>query len=403
MDKIMMIGVGWEQLPMVNKAKKLGFYVIATTWWDENKIPADKVICLDSRDLDGIEKLYLEEKPDYVIADECDYSMYAVAFLSEKYNIPGPSLKVLTITNNKFLQREAISRIDVLQPEYSLCLSEDDILAFAWQHGYPIMIKPVDNRGSIGVSKVINEYEVKSASLLAVKNSHSRMCIVEKCIDGNVITADGFADSGGFEFIACSTKKMYENNINVAKALYYPGEVSDELRKKIKGNSEKIANCIGIRYGFAHIEFIVEKNTNDLYLVEVANRGGGVFISNIVLGVITGLDYCEALLRMAMGHEVNIKCQQEYKKKAMLFFLSLSGAESIEDITGFGECVKVIYIRKEDKSVNVINSASAGRQGVIVLEGEDFEDLEEYGKYFERKYGASDSEKIFIKEETGDA
>ena len=94
MKKILMIGIGWEQVPMVKKAKQMGLYVIVTTWWNKKKIPADKVFSIDSRDIDEIEQLFLKEKPDYVIADECDYSMYAVAYLSEKYHIPGPSLRV---------------------------------------------------------------------------------------------------------------------------------------------------------------------------------------------------------------------------------------------------------------------------------------------------------------------
>ena len=38
--------------------------------------------------LKTLRSIYKKEKPDYVIADECDYSMYAVAYLSEKYHIP---------------------------------------------------------------------------------------------------------------------------------------------------------------------------------------------------------------------------------------------------------------------------------------------------------------------------
>lgn len=398
MKKILMIGIGWEQVPMVKKAKQMGLYVIVTTWWNKKKIPADKVFSIDSRDIDEIEQLFLKEKPDYVIADECDYSMYAVAYLSEKYHIPGPSLRVLTITNNKYLQRECVKDSEVLQPEYKLCVSKDGILDFANKHGYPIMVKPLDNRGSIGISKVESQSEIEKAWLLAIKNSHSRLCLTERCIEGDVVTADGFADSAGYEFIACSTKEMYKDNINVAKTLYYPGKVSNKLFEKIKENAERVADCVGVDYGFVHTEFMIEKDTENIYLIETANRGGGVFISNTLLEIITGLDYCGALIKMSMGQKVNIKCNQQYKKTAILYFVSLTGKKELNIENFNNDSVRIIFVNEMEQNMDVSNYASAGRQGVVVLEGKDVGKLIQIGKKIENTYKASKEELLYIKE-----
>ena len=104
--KILLIGISWEQLPLLKKAKQLGLKTIVTTSWNRSKIPADKIYNIDSRDLMKIEQIFLEEEPNAVLADECDYSMYAAAYLSDKYKLPGPHLYPLTVTNNKFLQRK---------------------------------------------------------------------------------------------------------------------------------------------------------------------------------------------------------------------------------------------------------------------------------------------------------
>ena len=207
MQKIIIIGVGWEQIPLIKKAKTRGLYVIATTWWDKTRIPADKVYEVDSRDLDQLEKIMILEKPDYILADECDYSMYAVAYLAEKFHLNGPKLKTQTITNNKFLQREYVSKTEVLQPQYKLCWDVEMAKKFAENIGYPVIVKPLDNRGSIGISRISKEEEWNDAWMLAVSHSHSRMCIVEKCINGVVITADGFCDSEKYEFVAASNKE----------------------------------------------------------------------------------------------------------------------------------------------------------------------------------------------------
>lgn len=398
MKKILIIGVGWEQIPMVIKAKKRGLYVIITTWWDKKRIPADKIYEADSRDLEKIDKIICMEKPDYITADECDYSMYAVSFFAEKYHLYGPRLRTQTITNNKYLQRKYVSQTDVLQPEYKLCWNLEMAYDFANQIGYPVIVKPIDNRGSIGITKVFEDEKFSEAWLLAVSNSFSRVCIVEKCINGEVITADGFHNGKKFEFIAASNKEMYPENDNVAKILYYPGEFASDLFEKIRETSEIISESIGVDFGFIHTEFIVELETNDLYFIEVANRGGGVYISNIVLREITNIDYCEALLDMAMGKEISISYNQNYFKKAALYFVNLTGKIPVNQCANrFDKHYLVVHINACRENSNVKSEASVGRQGVLICSGNTREEIKYIGEKFEKSYAAIEDEYLWIR------
>ena len=400
LKKILIIGVGWEQIPLVIKAKKYGLYVIVTAWWEEKHIPADKIYKTDSRNLEEIDHIISLEQPDYITADESDSSMFAVAFFAEKYHFYGPKLKTQTITNNKYLQRVCVSKTSVLQPEYQLCWNLETVQEFAARTGYPFMIKPLDNCGSIGVSKICQESELESLWLKAVENSNSRMCIAEKCIQGNVITADGFCDSSGFEFIAASNKEMYSENENVAKALYYPGEFSKNIFERIKEAAKLTADAVEIDFGFAHIEFILEEESGDIYFVEAANRGGGVYISNIILEEITGIDYCGALLQMAMGKTVSARCRQQYRKKAMLYFLesreTASPANDFDET--FPQVCQAVYINRKSQTANVKNNASLGRHGVAVLTGNTFADPMCAGEQLENTFANYSQEYFWIKQ-----
>lgn len=398
MQKIIIIGVGWEQIPLIKKAKTRGLYVIATTWWDKTRIPADKVYEVDSRDLDQLEKIMILEKPDYILADECDYSMYAVAYLAEKFHLNGPKLKTQTITNNKFLQREYVSKTEVLQPQYKLCWDVEMAKKFAENIGYPVIVKPLDNRGSIGISRISKEEEWNDAWMLAVSHSHSRMCIVEKCINGVVITADGFCDSEKYEFVAASNKEMYTDNKNVAKVVLYPGEFPSELLQTIKRNTELVVEAVGIDYGFVHIEFMIEEGSNAVYLVEVANRGGGVYISNIVLEQITGIDYCSALLDLAMGKHVGVCCNQNYIAKSAVYLLSLHGKipisqyEDSESVTS-----SAFYVKAKSMEADVNKDASAGRQGAVIISGQTFRQILDEGRRIEDNYCCETNEYFMLK------
>lgn len=386
MRKIMIIGVGWEQLPLIKEAKKMGLYIVAIAWWKPVIEYVDKVYEVDSRDLANIEKIYLDEKPIAIIADECDYSMYAVSFLTSKYGLPGPNLKTQTITNNKYLQRMTLENSSILQPKYKLCWNMDMVSEFIREYDYPIIIKPIDNRGSIGISKVESDEELKQAWYSAVENSHSRMCIVEQFIVGDVITADGFYDSHKYICLATSKKVMYTQNVNVAKIVKYPGGYSEQFQKEIKRNSEIIAEKIGVDFGFTHIEYILEKETNRLFLVEVANRGGGVFTSNILLQELTDINFSNALLRMALGEDVDIFWDDIIKKHVALYFLTCQGKDNPEQIGElYKDYCKALYLKEPDEKINISENASMGREGVAVISGVSEKEIFEIGKIIEKR------------------
>lgn len=398
MKKILIIGAGWEQLPLVMEAKSMGLYTVVTTWWDITKIPADKVYCVDSRDLVGLEKICTDEKPDYIIADECDYSMYAVSYLTSKFSLPGPTLYTQTITNNKYLQRQCIDKTEVKQPCYSLCWNFNDAKNSALKIGYPVIVKPIDNRGSIGVEKAENETELLSAWYSAIANAHSRMCIVEKFIDGDVITAEGFHDSEEFEFITASTKVMYEQNKNLAKILCYPARLSSDLIENIQKNAKQVARALSINFGFTHIEFMIERNTEEIFFIEAANRGGGVYISNKVLQEITGINYNRSLIELAMGRHVCVKCNQHYINKAIIYFMEFYGHEKFSQsrVKSNKECV-TLFINQCIPRVSDLDNPPV-RQGIGVFSGADISKLVQMGEQFEKVFSQDEADHYYVKE-----
>ena len=372
--KIMLIGVGWEQLPLVYKAKEKGFAVVATTSWS-GEIPADVIYRVESRDLDELEKIFQKEKPDAVLADECDYSMYAVAYLTEKYHLPGPSLKALTITNNKFLQRQCGTSCGILQPEYTLCWSWEQARQFAAERGYPIVIKPVDNRGSIGVCVVHSDQELRESWFEAVKNSHSRLVIAEEYINGSVVNVDGYCHKGGFTFLSAGTREVYSDRTTVAKALYYPGLLTKEQFAQLEENSAKIVAEIGISYGFIHIEYLLERKSGKFWLVEIANRGGGVTTSN-----------------------TNLPCINSVDRKVLMYFIEPHGSRNAVDVIGEAkEHLLAFHMNQYSGSADGPIKNATGRVGVAIFEGTDFEEMKTRAKNLEHEIGYSQEECTFYK------
>jgi len=383
--KIMIIGVLWEQLPLVEKAKELGLKTIVTTIWDKNKIDADVIYEIDSRNLEKLEEVYIKEKPDAIIADECDYSTYAVAFLTDKYNLPGPSLYPLTVTNNKFLQRSLVGETDVHQPQYQLCWNYECVKSAANKIGFPVILKPIDNRGSIGVLIAESEDTLRDAWFNSVSNSHSRMCIVEEFIKGGHIAVDGFVDSKKFHALCVSTKQKYPESIILDKILHFPGFLDEKKVEEAIETVKKIINAIKIGYGFIHAEFIIQEETKKIYLLEIANRGGGVHISNKILPQITGIDIQKAFIEMALGKEINLEWEGKHINKVLIYFVNPQGDKTPKQIVDqYKEKLLALWIKPKKTLKNIKTLGALGRAGMGILWGDNFKELNEMGIKIEK-------------------
>lgn len=309
MKKILIIGAGWEQEPLVKEAHELGCYVIATNsiFNPEGFYYADEYYQIDSRDLEKIELLFLDKKPDAVISDECDYSMFAVAYLCSKYNLPGPDLDSLIITNNKYLQRKIADEASINQPKFKLCYTYQDFKEACELFGYPVIAKPIDNRGSIGINIISNKSELADSFYNSVKNSHSRQIIVEEFISGLVVSVDGYYSDKFYNLISAS-KRMSPDCIINAMELTFPALLSEEIIREIYVINEKICAAFKFTTGPVHSEFII--NEKGIFFVESANRGGGVHISNIIVNKICNLNMPAIMIKTALGYEppsLNVK------------------------------------------------------------------------------------------------
>ncbi len=391
--KIMIIGVSWEQLPLVRKAKEMGLTTIVTTVWNKVKIEADAIYEVDSRNLEKLEEIFEKERPDAVIADECDYSMYAVAYLTDKYKLPGPGLYPLTVTTNKYLQRSLVSKTDVHQPSFELCWNFEAVKTTTEKIGFPVILKPVDNRGSIGIIIVEKMEKLEEAWFNAVSNSHSRMCLVEKVIKGSHIAVDGFVDSKKFYGICVSSKQKYVESTILDKILHFPGLIPPKKMEEAKKVAETIVKAIKIRFGFIHAEFIIENETQDIYLIEIANRGGGVHISNKILPKLTGIDIQKKYLEMALGQKVDLGWDGEYKSKSLMYFINPQGKESPPDIIKkYNNNMLAFWEKNKNTLKNIKTLGALGRAGMVILFGEDFDKLVKIGQDIEKSIDFIDYE-----------
>lgn len=375
--RVLVINAGWEQLPLLETLKEMEGIEL---WGISSDRPAieistfKKFLQCDIRDLDTILEFATDCKPDAVISDECDYSLFAQAMIAEVYGLPGPSIKSAQLSNNKYMQREVALAGQLLIPEYQLCLCSSEVKDFACDIGYPIIVKPIDNRGSIGVCRVDSDEQVSSAFYNAMINSHSRMVLAERFIHGQQVTVDGYCFRGqGAKSISIGAKYMAERNIQVALGISYPAVLENRIYDDILSINEHVNTMLGYDFGNIHSEYMIT-HEGKVYLIESSNRGGGVLTSPIIVPAVSGIDTLSQYIHDCLGNDVEHKLDR-YENSVTLRFLSLAPGQ-IKQIHGWRAVESnenVIRSMLFVSSGDIIDAVSsdANRHGFIIVKGDN--------------------------------
>lgn len=383
--KIIVINLGWEQEPLLDKLNELGLNIYGIHYNDTYyKAPRYRdILITDLRDLVKISRFAEKIRPDAVISDQCDYSYFAQSLIAEKLNLPGPRLKDAQITTNKYFQRLKSKQQGILIPEFRLCSSLDELHCFIAEVGFPVITKPVDNRASFGINKIQEDKDIAFAFYNALENSHSRLVLAEKFLTGIDITVDGYIFKGmGHKSLGLATKqKLIDKSGIIDGTITYPGDLDDALYNKAMKIAENTANKLDLSFGFFHGEFIITPG-KEVYLVDIANRGGGILTSEVIIPHVSGIDVLEIYVKDVLNMPTGIKSVLPNKIPTLMKFISftdLQGKE-VKNIKGIKEVqddihtVKLKMLIKKGDKIREINSG-ADRHGVIIVSTPMKEDL----------------------------
>jgi biotin carboxylase len=372
--RILMINLGWEQQPLVQLIASLGHELIGI----HSEPPADDIqlsdlLLCDLRDLNSIASFARRVAPDAVISDQCDYSMFAQAVVAEQLGLPGPTVRQAQVATNKLIQREVAKRNGLMIPEFAPATSPGEAMQVARRIGFPVIFKPLDNRGSFGVVKVQEEGQVTPAFFEALVNSHSRVVLIEKFIDGTHITVDGYAfPRSGCRSLSLATKQLLSEDRQVAMDIVYPGEMDAPLRAKAMRVNESVNRLLGFTFGMTHSEYMVTPD-EDIYLIESANRGGGCFTSELIVGRHSGVDVLSQLVDDVLGVEADRFAEPEENGVILKFFRFPPGkVASMEGIEDLRSAPGVAASRVNITAGSVIGdiTTDGNRHGFVIFEGD---------------------------------
>ena len=153
----------------------------------------------------------------------------------------------------------------------------------AGQFGYPMFVKPSRSGSSVGISKVNNKDELRSAINLAL--AHDDKIVFEEFIQGHEVECavygnipDLIASEVG-EIGATASFYDYDDKYkNGTSRTFIPASVSKEIRDEIRETAKRAYTALGCA-GLSRVDFFVEKDTNRILINEINTLPGFTTIS----------------------------------------------------------------------------------------------------------------------------
>lgn len=196
--RILIIGAGIEQVYAYKLAKKLSIQVVGT---DINPYaPAfefsDDKILASTRDpeetWEGVEKFIKSKRINGVMTLANDVP-YTVAYVANKLDLPSIPLESARLATNKLDMKEKFLIDGIHVPDFCEIKSVKELKTKISEWRYPVIIKPIDNRGARGVLRITKEVDLDWAFQEALNNSEIGRIILEKFIEGPQITKQNAA------------------------------------------------------------------------------------------------------------------------------------------------------------------------------------------------------------------
>lgn len=248
--KLLVLGATSGETTLVKRAQELGVYVIATDYhtdytFSPAKNIADEAWDISWSDIDTLEVKCREENVGGVIAGYSEFRVESLIKLCSRLNLPCYVTEgQLEITRDKKKFKDVCRNNGVpVVKEYA---SVDEI------DEYPVIVKPVDRAGSIGISVATNRDELVKAIDYALDSSASKQIIIEKYIEhGTKIDFYYTIEDGRITLIStCDTVNAKENGYErvVQSAWLYPSRNTDVV-KTSDPVLRRMIQSMGIKYG----------------------------------------------------------------------------------------------------------------------------------------------------------
>ena len=382
MDNILVLGAGALQVPLIQTIQARGYNPVVVSLHNDEPgrlIVKDKVVG-DFCD----EEFTLQIAKDWnviaVVTDQTDLPVRTIAYVCDHLGLPSIGYKTACLFTDKFLMREKCKEIGVKTIAYSLVDSLEEAKKFFINLHHPAILKPINNQGSKGVYKVSSIEELEEKYAEATRYARGQKILIEEFISGQELVIEALALDGKVTNLVCGDTHYFEvKDAFAAKDRMFPSMLDEEIVNKALNLNKKIVSGFGLSRGLTHGEYIIDGH--DVYLIEIAARGGGVYISSDIIPLMTGFNTTSFIIDIATKTTVDAPFI-EYKKLCTCYIAFFLPEGVINEVNGVREIQSLPYVHHNNLDALYIGkhigkNIDKTSRYFLIMEAADRSELEE--------------------------
>ena len=382
MDNILVIGAGALQVPLIQTIQARGYNPVVVSLHNDEPgmlMVKDKVVG-DFCD----EEFTLQIAKDWnviaVVTDQTDLPVRTIAYVCDHLGLPSIGYKTACLFTDKFLMREKCKEIGVKTIAYSLVDSLEEAKKFFIDLHHSAILKPINNQGSKGVYKVSSIEELEEKYAEATRYARGQKILIEEFITGQELVIEALAFDGKVTNLVCGDTHYFEvKDAFAAKDRIFPSMLDEEIVNKALNLNKKIVSGFGLSRGLTHGEYIIDGH--DVYLIEIAARGGGVYISSDIIPLMTGFNTTSFIIDIATKSTVDTPFI-EYKKMCTCYIAFFLPEGVINEVKGVREIQSLPYVHHNNLDALYIGkhigkNIDKTSRYFLIMEASDRSELEE--------------------------
>lgn len=310
----MILGGNPETAVLVNTSISMGFYTIVVDM--EHGSPAKKNASesydMDVFDVDKIVELAKNLNVDAVLIGVVDVLVKPYQEICEKLNM---HCYVTKDAVEAFCSKDGFKRYCNafnIQDIPGIYLNKTSKIDKPKDIDYPLMIKPVDRGGGVGMKICWDDTDYKESVKTALEFSKKGVVLVEKYMECDDMAAY-YTFRNGIPYISATsdrfTTKKQGDASPVCIGAIFPSKYTDLFVQQVHPKLCKLFKALNIQNGILNIQFFVEDNV--IYAYDPGFRLQGE-APNIPIEHINGFDHKEMLINYAL---TGVFGEEDFAKK----------------------------------------------------------------------------------------
>ncbi len=302
MDKLMIMGAGIYQVPLIKAAKSMGIHTIAVS------IPgnypgfayADEVLHINTVDSEAVLQAARERKIDGICTAGTDVAVMTIGRVNDELNLSGISYESARLACDKVLMKQCYEENGVRTAKYRKVYFNEDVSAKIEGLEYPLIVKIVDSSGSRGITRVDREQDLQGAIRNAQSYTRKDYYIVEEFIVGREFGAQAFVMDGKVQFILPHGDYIFHGSTGVPAGHFAPYGLSENQMRDCCETTEKALKAMKLDNCACNCDFIMRDGKT--YVLEIGGRSGATCLAELV-SIYYGFDYYEKIIQVALGQK----------------------------------------------------------------------------------------------------